>query len=842
MYLGIDLGTSNSAIVGNDNGRLRHFKTVDDKDVLPSAIMLDRRGGLLVGQRAYEQAAFSPENVGVRFKRLMGTSSSVRFASTGREMSPEEASAEILKALVAQARMAAGDFEIDGAVITVPAAFNQMQSEATMSAAKAAGLDRVALLQEPIAAALASIALSENKNGQFLVYDLGGGTFDAAIVQSLSGSATVIAHAGINMLGGSDFDRALLNSIVRPWLLENFDLPEDFQKEKQFEKMLRVARYRAEIAKIALSTQVADRIFADEGQIRTSDRSGEEIYLDIEITREQLEGLIGEEIDRSIALCQKLFDENGYKAEDFDRVVLIGGPSRMPIVRERIGNDLGVRVDLEVDPMTAVAHGAAIFAESRDWSGETASLKNLRGKAQSKGLIDVRYDFPARTSDDRLRIRVSAPSAPDGVRIEATTEDGWSSGQLSLKGMNEIRGIPLAKAGPNRVSISVYDSDGSLRRDASTELVVVRTGASAAGMPMTHSLAVKIAEGAFGSERNRLSVLVDKGTILPESGAKKFRCSKDLYAGDGGVVDFEVYEVAEGVADPDVSKLVGAIRVNSSDLERGQVVRRGDEVLVEWTVDENGLLRCELQIPAISATFGGDKMYVSSVGHQNFDAEEGLQLASAALIEAGQDVDQLERGLGPQVGEIVGKLRIHLAKLKEQLTLAYDADTRRGIAEEALLIRQEVARTKNRPELIREAVRHDISDLVTEMAEVWSADVSPEARSKVLRLLDAGRDTLNSQNPRAPQDAERFLSEAKGVLLQELAKSPGFWVARHEYFSELRHMALNKKLHDDLVNEGFAAISKNDLDALKNVCFRLHRNLIKVADPTRAGKLSGLME
>ncbi len=234
MHLGIDLGTSNSTIVGNNRGELRHFKTPDGTDVLPSAIMLDRRGGMLVGKRAYDQAAFSPENVAQGFKRLMGTSSTIQF-SNGRVMTPEEASSEIIKALIAQARMTAGDFTNDGSVVTIPAAFNQMQCEATMRAAAAAGLDRVALLQEPIAAAMASISNSKNKNGQFLVYDLGGGTFDAAIVQTIAASATVIAHAGINMLGGRDFDRAILNSIVRPWLFDNFDLANDFQKDSSYQ-------------------------------------------------------------------------------------------------------------------------------------------------------------------------------------------------------------------------------------------------------------------------------------------------------------------------------------------------------------------------------------------------------------------------------------------------------------------------------------------------------------------------------------------------------------------------------------------------------------------------------
>ena len=273
MYLGIDLGTSNSAIVGNDGRELRLFKTVDGADVLPSAIMIDRRGGMFIGKRAYEQDAFSPENVGTKFKRLMGLRVPIEFKSATRTMSAEGASAEVLKTLLAQAKLAVGEFDLEGTVITIPAAFNQMQCEATMRAAQVAGIGRVGLVQEPIAAAMASMADRQRRNsalkdGQFLVYDLGGGTFDAAIVQCVGGTINVVGHGGINMLGGTDFDRRVVNGIVRPWLMEQFDLPEDLQKDPIYQRVLRIAAFYAEKAKIELSAQPATRISADESQSR----------------------------------------------------------------------------------------------------------------------------------------------------------------------------------------------------------------------------------------------------------------------------------------------------------------------------------------------------------------------------------------------------------------------------------------------------------------------------------------------------------------------------------------------------------------------------------------------
>lgn len=188
MYLGIDLGTSNSAIVGYANGRIELFKSVSGEDVLPSVVMEDRTGSRYVGKRAYDQLQVSPQGIAARFKRLLGTETALPLGMGDATITPEDASAEVLRQLLKQARARIGDGPVTGAVITVPAAFNQMQSEATIRAARAAGLDRVGLLQEPIAAALACLERPGAKNGLFLIYDLGGGTFDVALVRAIDGS------------------------------------------------------------------------------------------------------------------------------------------------------------------------------------------------------------------------------------------------------------------------------------------------------------------------------------------------------------------------------------------------------------------------------------------------------------------------------------------------------------------------------------------------------------------------------------------------------------------------------------------------------------------------------
>ena len=446
MNLGIDLGTSNSAIAGDSGSGLKLFKTAEGTDVLPSVIYIDKRGHKFVGGRAYDKAIISPENVAQGFKRLMGTSSPITFAAAAIETSPEECSADIIRALLGQAKTEAGDFDVHGTVVTIPAAFNQMQSEATIKAARAAGLERVGTPS-------GAYRSSDGVDGRFEKQErsVSGlrpwrGTFDVALVQSVGGSVNIVAHEGINMLGGRDFDRMLVSEFVRPWLMENFSLPQNFQTDDRYRRLIAIARHAAESAKIALSAADTAVIFAGDEEIRVADADGNDIYLSIDITRKDLEGLIAERLDELIALCRKILKDNGYNPEDIDRIVLIGGPSKMPCVRMRVPQEMGVPADLQTDSMTAVAIGAAIFAESREWSKGATKKKSSRASAKVNGPIEIRYDFPARISDDRARIRVKSSVVVDvtGYRLQIDTPEGWTTGLVDIKGDLNVE-VPIAR-------------------------------------------------------------------------------------------------------------------------------------------------------------------------------------------------------------------------------------------------------------------------------------------------------------------------------------------------------------------------------------------------------------
>jgi molecular chaperone DnaK len=597
------------------------------------------------------------------------------------------------------------------------------------------------------------------------------------------------------------------------------------------------------LSKISLSTQESDRIFADESQIGARDRSGAEIFLDVPITRQQLESLIGEDIDRSVELCRSLIADSGYKTEDIDRVVLIGGPSRMPMVRDRISTQLGIRVDLDTDPMTAVAFGAAIFAESREWSAQGATSKRARKSKTTSGPIDIRYDYPARIADKQFRIRVQLgnPKQAKGARLEIQDQAGWTSGQLDLENLQEVRDVPLNKAGENRFKISVCDAYGRPIVEATSEIIVFRAEASAAGMPMTHNLAIKVVSSVSGAEKNTLATFVKKGALLPRRGAETFRASRDLRSSENSdYLEFEVYEQADDVNEPSLNLPVGGFRLHSNVLEKGDIIRRGDPVIVHWSIDENGLLNCSLEFPEINQTYDAGKMYVSSEGHKNFDGDIGFRIASDSLNSAREDVDRLERALGSDVAEIVIRLRSQLGRHREALELATDADTRRKISEEGRMIRQEISRIRNKPEFVRAALRSDLDQFVGEFAASVSSMVDTKVNTQLHRLAGLAREALSKSGPHAVDDARRSFDEVRGLLFQALAKHPTFWIVRFEALAEDRHLAIDTRLHDELVRKGESSIRENDIDAVRALTFELVENQVRSADPGGSAILAGL--
>ena len=315
-YVGIDLGVTNSVICTYDGSQTRIWKSPEQNDVTPSAIYIDRRGNKYIGQRACDAAARSPGNCATLFKRFMGTSTPIELPGVNLTLTPEECSAEILKTLFGYLPDEIRNSPDTGTAITVPAAFNQMQKDATMKAAEVAGIGKIVLLQEPVAAVMSAIK-GRSTDGIFLIYDLGGGTLDIRIAESIRGRVTLLAQGGIQMCGGRDFDRALVDNLVRPWLHENFELPDDLSTNPTFKPLLRLATWATERAKIELSARDETVINLSEVEANTNDLNGDEIYLEIPLQRKTFDELIKNQVNDTITAARETLSETSSLSQLF---------------------------------------------------------------------------------------------------------------------------------------------------------------------------------------------------------------------------------------------------------------------------------------------------------------------------------------------------------------------------------------------------------------------------------------------------------------------------------------------------------------------------------------------
>jgi molecular chaperone DnaK len=593
-YIGIDLGTTNSAICSFEGKTTKLYKSpAEQNDVTPSAIFFDKRGNKYLGTLAYNNAARNPDNAAVLFKRLMGTSTPIKLPAVNKTMTPEECSAEILRVLFGYLPEDIRNTPETGTVITVPAAFNQMQKDATMSAADMASIGKVALMQEPVAAVM-SVMRQRKGDGVFVVYDLGGGTLDIAIAQSIAGRVSLLAHGGIAMCGGRDFDRLLLDNVVKPWLLSQFDLPDDFVAVAQFKRLVPLATWAAEKAKIALSATEEAVIGLPETELGIRDLSGEEIYLDIPIQRSMLDALIAPKVAESIQAARETMEKTGLSPADIECVVFVGGPTHYKPLRDQVAFELGIAPSTDVNPMTAVAEGAAVFAESIDWTSHRRGRKNSRGTISIGGKLDVAFTFIARTPDFKAKIAVKlGGAAMPGAEFQIDSLDtGWSSGRVVLKDGAMVE-VTLAKPDENTFKVFVFDTAGGPITLENNKILITRTAATIDAIPSSSSIGIEVLDKLGG--RPIMAYLVREGEPLPKKGTMLFKATESLRAGGPGAIHFKVWEgdIEDPVTD---NRFVGVLPITGADFDEG-VISAGAELVCEYEVLDSGNVLLEVSVP-----------------------------------------------------------------------------------------------------------------------------------------------------------------------------------------------------------------------------------------------------
>ncbi|EOB7983883.1 TPA: Hsp70 family protein [Pseudomonas aeruginosa] len=822
-YVGIDLGTTNSAICSFDGESIRLYKSPEQHDVTPSAIFIDRRGNKYVGSRAYNNAARNPDNAAVLFKRLIGTSTPVKLPAVNLTMTPEECSAEVLRALYGYLpEEIRGDGDT-GTVITVPAAFNQMQKDSTMAAADAAGLGRVALMQEPVAAVM-SVMRQRKNDGVFVVYDLGGGTLDIAIAESISGRVTLLAHGGIAMCGGRDFDRILFDNIVKPWLLENFDLPEDLTTNPQFKSLLRMATWATEKAKIELSQKEEAVVSLPETELGVRDQAGEEIYIDITIDRKRYDGLIGPKVEESIVSARETLEKAGLSPHDVERVVFVGGPTHYKPLRDKVAFELGIAPSTDVNPMTAVAEGAAVFAESIDWASQSRGRKSARGAISAGGALDLSFNYIARTPDSKAKIVAKLGSAaPAGVEFQIDSLDtGWSSGRIALKDGAGIE-LNLTKPGDNTFKVFVFDSNGgpvSLRED---KIVIARTAASIDAIPASHSVGVEARDKVGG--RLSLDYLVREGDQLPKKGKKTFKAGESLKAGSAGSIKFKLWE--GDISDPiNDNRFIGMFEIKGTDFDDG-VIAAGAELICEYEVLDSGNIVLEVSVPSISGSFqSGRNFYSSQEGKVDYTNQaKNIQEQSDHTL---QRLDEMASKVDDP----------RLEQAREKLEQAGTIKTDEADPETAKQAMDHVQEAKRLLALTRKEHLKDIRQLELDKAvDFFDKVVRQHARPTETSSFDNLVKTAQRAIDNNSGDFESHLDDLRSRNFMILWRQDWFVIERFKWLAEDTYLFPDAREHAQLVAAGAEALKANDIDKLRAVV--AHLDSIRIGSAGEDDMLAG---
>lgn len=623
-YIGIDLGTTNSAICSYDGTSVRVWKSPEQNDVTPSAIYVDKRGNKYYGQKAYNQAPYNPTNSATLFKRFMGTNTKIELESAGVSLTPEECSAEILKVLYGYLPEEIRNDSETAVVITVPAAFNQMKKDATLQAARMAGIDNVALMQEPVAAIMSIMRVSKQE-GIFLVYDLGGGTFDVSIAENINGKVNLLAHGGVEMCGGRDIDRMIFNQVVVPWLRMTFKLPEDFLISRKYKSFCRIAQWATERAKMELSAMETSTIALSEDEARAIDEAGNEMYIDIDLTREQVDGIIGDLVKETVDATRETLAKAGLTANDLEKIVFIGGPTNYKPLRDKVAYELSLPANIDVNPMTAVAEGASIFAESIDWSSNDHARKASNEVVKTN--LSLSFKYTARTSTDSAKIMCVLDEDMDGYTIEFTSNDtGWSSGNAALTN-GLIITLPLLQNGENNFAVKVLNELGQEQSIGTQRITITRTLATIGAIPASHSIGVEVLEKLGGTPV--LQFLVTEGDALPKKGTITFKAGQTLKAGTHDSINIKLWEgnIQSPITD---NRFIGVFKIIGTDIDTG-VVPTGADIECEYEMSDSGTINLEASIPCVGASFTNRNFYSRQEGQIDLSdvdsiAEEGRRV------------------------------------------------------------------------------------------------------------------------------------------------------------------------------------------------------------------------
>lgn len=798
IQIGIDLGTTNSEVAVFVNGKTEVIKNIYGDSYTPSVFGVDKAGNKIVGKKAYENLFKNGTddeitNNKAEVKRLMGTSDKTEFPRLHKSFSAEEISAEILKSLREDVGRKYPDINTKSVVITVPAYFSILQSEATKRAGMLAGFEHVILLQEPIAAAIA-YGFQTSGDHNWLVYDFGGGTFDVALISSRKGTLTVLESGGDNFLGGKDIDWLIVEKIFVPKILQKYDLKEFNRSNKKFRTIFSRLKYLAEDAKIELSQ--LDKTLK-EIDLKTED--SQEIVLNIEIERSEFEKLLDTLLNKTIAIAKETIKRAGVASSAVDKIVLVGGPTQTPYLRRRLEKTLGIKVDTSLDCLTVVATGACLYGLSQK---APDSLKP--SKERKKGTLSLKLHYATLTSETDEPISGSLEGKlEDEYTLQIQSEDGqYTSPRIPLKKGKFIESVVIEPNKSNLFWLYLFDSKGN-PVSVEPESFVITHGLSVSGAPIAHSIGISIRKQIFidSGQQGEFVVYFEKGSNLPLTFTKSFRTAEKIIRGSDNVLPIVVLEGESN--NPENNIYIGSLGIDGKGLPHDLPV--GTDIEVTITVDESRGLSVSYYIPIIDKT-GNLRITTWAEEIDVTKLEESLdkqkkQFSKLRELSSEEEQNEIENLIESVSTSVSGA--------------GSDQDDRRKADSEIKQLRERLEKLdkSKQPEMLKANFDQMLEAIPQLIASTDQSEDKEAATRMLISLKEQGAEAIQTKD-------EKLLARTNEQLVMLAVRlyysNPQGWLEQFQKHSNGEFKYTNPESAKYFLEKGRKAIEANNIEDLKS--------------------------
>ena len=658
---GIYIGTTSASIARMEAGVPVIIRSNTLKDSIPMAIFVNRRGAIIVGDAAMNALKSErlnalrnwnsgDDNSFAEFTRTLGSDSKYESSNAKRSFSSEELLAEVLKQLISYER----DFDINAAVLTVPAAFKINQINAVRKAGYLAGLKQVEIITEDQAAALTYGLDAKRNNGFSLVFKFISNNFDTALVKSDNGILSVIDTEGDNYLGGNNLDEAIVDKIIIPFFQENFKIQELLADDYKNKVLRNSMKFYAEEIKKQLSFSDETSILTNLGDIPGEDDEGNELELDMTVTASELEKAIAPVFQKAIDMSLEMLKRNNLDGSKLNSLILVGKPTYSPILRSMLAEQI-CEPDTSIDPETIIVKGAAIYASTIELWNE---LKEPVGDSAMIQL-EINYEGVSGFDEEFGIIKIikdkSLGIIPEKVFASFDRKDGaWSSGNFKISTIGEVAEVQLSNShSVNEFTVRLTDEFGNRLECNPSTFSIIRGIVDPAVLP--YNIGIEIKNPKNGKLEFRTIRGLEKNKVLPAIGLiSNFKIPKAIRPGvESDVFELGIYQGEHGA---DGTRAIYNHHVNTIVITGADIpalVPANSEIDIQIKVDVNQKITVLITFPHLDFTFEYDcDTVIEKSGEEqaNYilnEIKKGLVSVNQLKLKGigGVEIDKAEKGL-----------------------------------------------------------------------------------------------------------------------------------------------------------------------------------------------------